>query len=290
MLQPRQGAGLIAAEGESAARVGGSGPRRRSGGSAGGGGAGGLQPIGRPGLGCRTQTAQIRRRQRWLRRALQPPPELGKHPREAGRRQRPVVVEAAFLAAQHRGGPDQRMNQLQGLRPGVLREMQQENGGAGQAGLQTSQGAGLQPALVGPPQPLALRPAGQHDQLAAALAAGQGHGGMESRLVVEAQLALQGHRDGGRTAGAGGKSSEAFVRQRSCAPGAPAWSQLGSRQPLVLAVRSCLPRFDHPCGSHAELLAPSVRLGQRRYRQANPADCLPWPPPPAPRVARKQLS
>ena len=65
-----------------------------------------------------------------------------------------------------------------------------------QADLQRSQGLSLQPPLVGPPQPLGFRPAGQHEQAAAAMAAGQGHGLVEGGLVIEAQLTLQGQRDG----------------------------------------------------------------------------------------------
>ena len=55
-----------------------------------------------------------------------------------------------------------------------LGEVEQGNGRSRQMGLQRDQGLRCQPPLMGPPQPLAFRPAGQHDQAATALA-GQGN-------------------------------------------------------------------------------------------------------------------
>jgi hypothetical protein len=65
-----------------------------------------------------------------------------------------------------------------------------------QTGLQRFKSLEFQPSLLGAPQSLLLRPARQHDQAASAMAAGQGHGLVESGLVIESELTLQSQCDG----------------------------------------------------------------------------------------------
>ena len=137
------------------------------------------------------------------RRLLQATAKVGEHPWKRVRRDRPIVEQPALSAIQHQLRAQQVAVGGQRRCGAELGEVEQGNGRRRQAALQGTQGLRLQAPLVGTAQPLTFGPAGQHDQPSTALA-GQGHGGSEGGLVVEAQLPLQGHGNGDGTGHGGG--------------------------------------------------------------------------------------
>ena len=201
---------------------------------------------------------------------MQATAKVGEHPWKRVRRDRPIVEQPALSAIQHQLRAQQVAVGGQRRCGAELGEVEQGNGRRRQGALQGTQGLRLQAPLVGTAQPLTFGPAGQHDQPSTALA-GQGHGGSEGGLVVEAQLPLQGHGNGDGTGHGGGTepaqpgrfSPHLQPRRVSAEPGKRrldiSWSpETGLRRPAAIGPGPWRQQFEGPrlgaCARAEELL------------------------------------